>query len=442
MSTRGPDDTRTPPAADGDFAALGLAAALVAAVTALGYEEPTPIQREAIPPLLAGRDLLGQAATGTGKTAAFALPLLQRISPRARRGAARPPLVLVPTRELAMQVAEAIHATARHRRCASLPLYGGASMQPAAPRARAAASTSSSPRPAARSTTSGARTLKLDDVQVLVLDEADEMLDMGFAEDLEAILEATPADAADGALLGDDAAAHRRDRRAPPARTRCASTIAREKTAAGQAAPRPPGGLRRAARAEAGGARPRPRHGEPDVGDRLLPHAPRGRRAHRDAERARLPRRGAARRHGAGAARPRDEAASARARPTCSSPPTSPRAGSTSSTSRTSSTTTCPSAPEAYVHRIGRTGRAGPRGRRHHARRAARASAAAQHRAVHAAEDRDRPGADRRRPAGAPPRAHRRPRPRASRRRRPRRCARRRGVAGQEFDLVDVAAAA
>src|SRR6478672_2241761 len=102
----------TQPASDAaaGFDSLGLGDALVKAVTALGYEEPTPIQREAIPHLLAGRDLIGQAGTGTGKTAAFALPLIERLldgsssSRRAPRG-----LILVPTRELAMQVAEAIH---------------------------------------------------------------------------------------------------------------------------------------------------------------------------------------------------------------------------------------------------------------------------------------------------------------------------------------------
>src|SRR5690242_21953590 len=88
------------------FAALGVDDALVSALTALGYEEPTPIQREAIPPLLAGKDVLGQAATGTGKTAAFTLPLLQRIVHDAKQ---RPSaLILVPTRELAIQVGEAV----------------------------------------------------------------------------------------------------------------------------------------------------------------------------------------------------------------------------------------------------------------------------------------------------------------------------------------------
>src|SRR3954453_11379055 len=97
------------------FAALGLRAELVAELAALGYEEPTPIQREAIPPLLEGRDLLGQAATGTGKTAAFALPMLQRIQREDGEGGAPDPsaLVLVPTRKLAMQVAEATHKYGR-----------------------------------------------------------------------------------------------------------------------------------------------------------------------------------------------------------------------------------------------------------------------------------------------------------------------------------------
>src|SRR5687767_15866977 len=98
------------------FATLGLTASLVAAGVSLGYEEPTPVQRETIPLILSGRDLLAQAATGTGKTAAFALPMIQRLfeepaGKRRTRG-----IVLVPTRELAMQVAEAIHKYARDRK--------------------------------------------------------------------------------------------------------------------------------------------------------------------------------------------------------------------------------------------------------------------------------------------------------------------------------------
>ncbi|HEX6060135.1 MAG TPA: DEAD/DEAH box helicase, partial [Gemmatimonadaceae bacterium] len=116
------------------FAALGLRAGIVRALAALGYEEPTPIQREAIPPLLAGRDLLGQAATGTGKTAAFALPMLERIAAGAGEGdedGARTVrgLVLVPTRELAMQVAEAVHKYGRELGTRVLPIYGGQAIQ-------------------------------------------------------------------------------------------------------------------------------------------------------------------------------------------------------------------------------------------------------------------------------------------------------------------------
>src|SRR5687767_3298602 len=114
MSTQ-PDETEGEAEASEatSFANLGLGDELLQAVTALGYEEPTPIQREAIPPLLEGRDLLGQAATGTGKTAAFALPVLQRMK-KGDRGTEPMALVLVPTRELAVQVCEAIHRYGRH----------------------------------------------------------------------------------------------------------------------------------------------------------------------------------------------------------------------------------------------------------------------------------------------------------------------------------------
>src|SRR5882724_1651269 len=106
------------------FAGLALQPALVEALTALGYEEPTPIQREAIPPLLAGHDLLGQAATGTGKTAAFALPVLDRLV-RAAAQSGPTALVLVPTRELAEQVSQAVHRYGRDLGVRVLPVYGG-----------------------------------------------------------------------------------------------------------------------------------------------------------------------------------------------------------------------------------------------------------------------------------------------------------------------------
>src|SRR5688572_11588316 len=105
------------------FAALGVAPILLQSLAELGYEEPTPIQREAIPPLLAGRDVLAEAPTGTGKTAAFALPLLQRME---RSDSPSPTaLILVPTRELAMQVGQAVHRYGRGVDARVLPIYGG-----------------------------------------------------------------------------------------------------------------------------------------------------------------------------------------------------------------------------------------------------------------------------------------------------------------------------
>jgi ATP-dependent RNA helicase DeaD len=174
------------------FKALGIDPKLVAALTALGYEEPTPIQREAIPPLLAGRDLLGQAATGTGKTAAFALPLLQRLPPGAPAPSRPVVLVLVPTRELAMQVAEAFHRYGRSLDAATVPIYGGQEFsQQIRVLRRGVHVVVATPGRALDHLRRA--TLDLSAVQAIVLDEADEMLDMGFADEIEAILSAAPA---------------------------------------------------------------------------------------------------------------------------------------------------------------------------------------------------------------------------------------------------------
>jgi ATP-dependent RNA helicase DeaD len=182
-------DTRT---LDG-FAALGLDERLIAALTSLGYEEPTAIQREAIPPLLGGKDVLGQAATGTGKTAAFALPLLQRLGEPAATERAVRGLILVPTRELAMQVAEAVHKYSRGSTVRVVPIYGGQSIvQQLRALERGVDVVVATPGRALDHLRRGS--LRLDAVQTLILDEADEMLDMGFAEELEAILEHTPAE--------------------------------------------------------------------------------------------------------------------------------------------------------------------------------------------------------------------------------------------------------
>ena len=180
------------------FAALGLNDVLVAAVAALGYEEPTPVQRQTIPLMLAGGDLLAEAATGTGKTAAFALPLIHRLGDDVEPGAAkkrgRPRtrgVVLVPTRELAMQVAEAMHKYARGSGLTVVPVYGGAPMMQQI-RALDRGADIVVGTPGRVLDHLRRQSLALDAVAVLVLDEADEMLDMGFAEDLDAILEATP----------------------------------------------------------------------------------------------------------------------------------------------------------------------------------------------------------------------------------------------------------
>ena len=175
------------------FAALGLDARIVEALTTLGYEEPTPIQQEAIRPLIDGRDLLGQAATGTGKTAAFALPILQRFIDEGGPGATGPlAVVLVPTRELAMQVAEAVHRYGKALNVRVLPVYGG---QPIGRQIHAMRSgvdvVIATPGRALDHMRRG--TLQLGAVRIVVLDEADEMLDMGFQEDIEAVLKESPA---------------------------------------------------------------------------------------------------------------------------------------------------------------------------------------------------------------------------------------------------------
>jgi len=175
------------------FASLGLEARLVETLALLGYEEPTPIQREAIPPLLQGRDLVGQAATGTGKTAAFALPLLQLLAGLGDRRARPSALVLVPTRELAMQVAEAVQRYGQALGVSVLSIYGGQGYDhQLRSLKRGIDVVVATPGRALDHVRRG--TLRLSGVTAVVLDEADEMLDMGFAEDLEAILTQTPAE--------------------------------------------------------------------------------------------------------------------------------------------------------------------------------------------------------------------------------------------------------
>jgi ATP-dependent RNA helicase DeaD len=176
------------------FADLPLRPELLAVVDELGYTEPSPIQAQSIAPLVEGRDLLGQAATGTGKTAAFALPMLQRLAefrPDRSRGDAPFGLILAPTRELALQVSEAVTSYGSGLRARVVTVYGGA---PVGPQWKALQNgvdvVVATPGRAIDLMNRGA--LRLDTLETVVLDEADEMLDMGFVEDIETLLDATP----------------------------------------------------------------------------------------------------------------------------------------------------------------------------------------------------------------------------------------------------------
>ncbi|MGI8586531.1 MAG: DEAD/DEAH box helicase [Chloroflexia bacterium] len=174
----------------GTFAELPLSEGMLATVAELGYEEPTPIQEQTIRLLLEGRDVIAQAQTGTGKTAAFAIPIVERVDTEDRRVQA---LVLAPTRELAVQVAEATHRLGRDRGIHVLPVYGG---QPIIRQLHALGRgvhvVIGTPGRLLDHLRRGS--LSLDAVRTIVLDEADEMLDMGFIEDIESILDTVPAE--------------------------------------------------------------------------------------------------------------------------------------------------------------------------------------------------------------------------------------------------------
>src|SRR5919199_506835 len=170
------------------FQELGLSEPLLKAISDLGYEEPTPIQARTIQRVFEGADVIAQAQTGTGKTAAFALPIIQRLDRSVRQPQA---LILTPTRELAVQVAEAFQSYGKYEPVAILPVYGG---QPIERQLRALERgvhvVVGTPGRVLDHIRRG--TLKLNGVRSVVLDEADEMLDMGFIEDIEAILQETP----------------------------------------------------------------------------------------------------------------------------------------------------------------------------------------------------------------------------------------------------------
>ena len=175
------------------FESLGLAPALLRALAETNYTTPTPIQAEAIPLALAGHDVLGGAQTGTGKTAAFGLPLLQRLSKLTPANGPRKPraLILVPTRELAVQVADSLKGYSRHLRLNITAIYGGAGMQPQIEQLRRGVDVLVAC-PGRLLDHMERGTAKLDQVEVLVLDEADRMLDMGFLPPIKRILARVP----------------------------------------------------------------------------------------------------------------------------------------------------------------------------------------------------------------------------------------------------------
>jgi len=178
------------------FADLGLLPELLRAISEQGYTEPTPIQRQAIPPVLSGRDIMGSAQTGTGKTASFALPILQRLAPGASASPspARHPvraLVLTPTRELAVQVEASFQAYGRHVPLRTTVVYGGVDMDPQIKALHAGVEIVVAT-PGRLLDHVRNKTVNLGRVEVLVLDEADRMLDMGFLPDIKRILAQIP----------------------------------------------------------------------------------------------------------------------------------------------------------------------------------------------------------------------------------------------------------
>jgi len=181
------------------FKALGLAPELVRAVTEQGYTEPTPIQQEAIPVGLEGRDVVGSAQTGTGKTAAFLLPIIQRLQNGRRENGRRNgragmrALVLVPTRELAEQVTTSAREYGRHARVQVAAVYGGVAMEPQTKALRNGVEIVVAT-PGRLLDHMGRGHVNASSLEVLVLDEADRMLDMGFAPDVNRILDALPAE--------------------------------------------------------------------------------------------------------------------------------------------------------------------------------------------------------------------------------------------------------
>ncbi len=174
-----------------DFSSLGLSEPLLRAIAEQGYDTPSPVQAKAIPPILAGKDVMAAAQTGTGKTAGFTLPLLQRLDGRRAASRGVRALVLTPTRELAAQVGESVATYGRHLSLRSAVVFGGVGIQPQI-RALKGGIDVLVATPGRLLDLVGQKALHFDDLELLVLDEADRMLDMGFIRDIRKILALLP----------------------------------------------------------------------------------------------------------------------------------------------------------------------------------------------------------------------------------------------------------
>ena len=271
------------------FKDLGLAPEIQQALDELGYEEPSPIQEKAIPELLGGHDVIGQAQTGTGKTAAFGLPLLQYVDPADDEVQA---VVLTPTRELCIQVTQALRAYAEHLDVEIVAVFGGAPIKSQQAQLRAGAHVVVATVGRMMDLMSR-RSLVLTAARYVVLDEADEMLDLGFIEDVEKILRMCPS-GRQTALFSATM---------PPPVKRLAESYMYDPTTikitpktADRRRDRP--GLRRGAGEREGGAPGRAAEDRgTGAGDHLLPDENRRLEAGEDAEGQRPRRQGAARRH-------------------------------------------------------------------------------------------------------------------------------------------------
>ncbi len=191
-SAHTPRPKPAPAASTKKFAELGLKEAITKAVQAEGYENPTPIQLKAIPDIIAGRDMLGCAQTGTGKTAAFALPMLHRLSDSTNPGHTLRALILAPTRELALQIKDSFVVYGKNLPLRSAVVFGGVGLEPQIKTLRAGVDILVAT-PGRLLDLMGRRAVDLRNLEILVLDEADRMLDMGFINDIKKVLKVIPA---------------------------------------------------------------------------------------------------------------------------------------------------------------------------------------------------------------------------------------------------------